>query len=61
MKTERKTKKRGALLASLQSLEPGDSFYTDMLAKGVTAYSSFYKIAVKTEVCLLVTDKSFDC
>ena len=55
IKTDRKAKKRGALLASLQSVKPGECFYTHALPKGVTAFANIYSIKVQTEVCLVLT------
>jgi len=55
MKTDRKTKKRGALLASLQSGKPGDVIYTHIAPKGVTSYATLYGFNVKTERVLVLS------
>ena len=56
MKTERKTAKRGKVLSYFESLKPGEHFYTEISPKGLTAYATIYKKAIKTEICLVMTD-----
>jgi hypothetical protein len=56
MKTDRKRAKRGHTIANFQSLEPGQSFYSEMLPKGLQAYASIYGKKIQTEICLVMTD-----
>jgi len=58
MKTDRKRKNRGNLLTLLSQTKLGDSFYTDILPKGITAYATIYGHKVSTEILLCVSPKS---
>jgi hypothetical protein len=58
LKTDRKRKNRGNLLTLLTETKPGQSFYTDILPKGVTAYCAIYGHKVSTEILLCVSPKS---
>lgn len=57
MKTDRKRKNRGNLLANLENTLPGNCFYTDVLPKGVTTYAYIYGYKVKTEITLCLNLK----
>ena len=58
MKTDRKRTKRGKVLHYFESLEPGQSFFTDLLPKALTAYATIYQKQIKTEILLCVSPKS---
>lgn len=58
MKTDRKRKNRGNLLTLLSQTEPGKSFFTDIMPKGVTAYCAIYGHKVSTEIVLVLSPKS---
>jgi len=55
IKTDRKAKKRGSLLATLQSSSPGQSFFIDLMPKVVTTYAAIYGYKLQTEVVLCLS------
>jgi len=58
MKTDRKKAKRGKVLQYFDNLSAGQSFYTDMLPKGLTAYASIYGKQITTEILLCISPKT---
>jgi len=58
MKTDKKRAKRGKVLQYFDNLTVGQSFYTDMQPKGLTAYASIYGKQISTEILLCISPKT---
>jgi hypothetical protein len=56
MKTDRKKAKRGKVLTYFENLEPGQSFFTELMPKVLTSYAGIYNRQIKTEICYVITD-----